>query len=439
MYKTITDPSNFINGTCEYIDSDVETTQKYWYYATINYQDSLQSDRSKIYDAEPNSTINSVNISNTNYTIIDTSIIFTWDEPAVDSLSYGGLYIYYGTSSSPIDTVFIGTTTYEYMSVQPRIVDLTLCPFDYFGKAKDDNLVDGINNFDDLELGLDYLPICMDTTKHIEDFEDGIDPLWTQINEGDPIAVWFVTNDGSSQWFDVTTDPTLGQYAIINDDIVGQFVHSDCYLMLPPMENIVTTAKVFLYFDGFLGDEYDGSAYIILKNENGEIKNIIDLYISEQYTANEWKKYIFNLTPYLENYSSFDYFQIGFYYNDNTTWSQGFAIDNVALLSSYIPENSIATKFSNDENFHYYKKFPNPFIDNVNFSFILKEQSKVEIDIYNIKGQRITHMNETCNSGLNKLTWNGLDNHGYKIPSGIYLYRIQINDTSKIGKIIRVD
>jgi len=85
---------------------------------------------------------------------------------------------------------------------------------------------------------------------------------------------------------------------------------------------------------------------------------------------------------------------------------------------------------------HLYQNHPNPFNPATNISYQLPEKSKVNISIYNIKGQFIkTLVDEMKSAGEYSIIWNGVDQSNKNVPSGIYLYRLKTKDDSKIRKM----
>jgi hypothetical protein len=75
--------------------------------------------------------------------------------------------------------------------------------------------------------------------------------------------------------------------------------------------------------------------------------------------------------------------------------------------------------------------YPNPFNPSTTISFSISEKGKVELSIFNIKGQIIkTVINESLNIGDYSVSWDGFDDSGKSVGSGVYLY--QIKTPSKI-------
>ena len=73
------------------------------------------------------------------------------------------------------------------------------------------------------------------------------------------------------------------------------------------------------------------------------------------------------------------------------------------------------------------KNVPNPFNNSTEISFTLNEASKVDLDVYNVHGQKIkTLMNEVnMASGIHVVDWDGKDDLGRIIANGIYICRLK--------------
>ena len=87
------------------------------------------------------------------------------------------------------------------------------------------------------------------------------------------------------------------------------------------------------------------------------------------------------------------------------------------------------------QQFTLQQNFPNPFNPTTNINFSLKNASNVQIDIFNLKGQRVkTLISQTINAGEHSITWNGNDDSNSPVSSGIYYYKISTEfgeDTKK--------
>ncbi|MBW6515099.1 MAG: T9SS type A sorting domain-containing protein [Candidatus Cloacimonetes bacterium] len=86
-----------------------------------------------------------------------------------------------------------------------------------------------------------------------------------------------------------------------------------------------------------------------------------------------------------------------------------------------------------------YAAYPNPFNPNTTITFSLAEPSQVKIEIFNIHGQKVKALiNETRNSGLHTLHWDGSNEEGKSVRSGIYFYRMTVNDFVSTRKMMLI-
>lgn len=72
--------------------------------------------------------------------------------------------------------------------------------------------------------------------------------------------------------------------------------------------------------------------------------------------------------------------------------------------------------------------FPNPFNPTTTIKFSIQNDSKVELSIFNIKGQKIKTLAQyEFTKGNHSIIWNGDDNFGNSVSSGVYLYKLIVN------------
>jgi hypothetical protein len=80
----------------------------------------------------------------------------------------------------------------------------------------------------------------------------------------------------------------------------------------------------------------------------------------------------------------------------------------------------ILTEFSLSQN------YPNPFNPSTSIKFGLPTQAPVTMEIYNVLGVKVRTLihGEVMNAGFHQMEWNGKDDAGISVTSGVYLYRI---------------
>ena len=127
------------------------------------------------------------------------------------------------------------------------------------------------------------------------------------------------------------------------------------------------------------------------------------------------------------------------------------------LLNEFVPSivkdgifRITPTSVHEDENLNLPKDFnlgqnyPNPFNPTttipfrVNGSqFIVHSPIHTSLAIYNVLGQKVnTLVNETLKPGTYQATWNGKNDAGEKIPSGVYFYRLTNGNISETRKMV---
>lgn len=92
---------------------------------------------------------------------------------------------------------------------------------------------------------------------------------------------------------------------------------------------------------------------------------------------------------------------------------------------------NIPTEFALKQN------FPNPFNPTTTFRYQLPRNTDVKIVIFNVLGQRVkTLVDARQEPGYYEVQWDALNDHGSKVASGIYIYRMQAGDFIKTRKMI---
>jgi len=78
---------------------------------------------------------------------------------------------------------------------------------------------------------------------------------------------------------------------------------------------------------------------------------------------------------------------------------------------------------------------PNPFNPSTTIEFSIQHNSKVELSIYNIKGQKIkTLAQNEFEKGSHSITWNGDDEFNNPVGSGIYYYKLNVDGKTEAVK-----
>jgi hypothetical protein len=101
------------------------------------------------------------------------------------------------------------------------------------------------------------------------------------------------------------------------------------------------------------------------------------------------------------------------------------------ILTSVTTNNSIPLQYQLDQN------YPNPFNPSTTINYNLSAIGNVKIKIYDILGREvITLVNAQKPAGKYQAIWNGTDNFGNKVTSGIYFYTIRTGNFTASKKMV---
>jgi len=90
-------------------------------------------------------------------------------------------------------------------------------------------------------------------------------------------------------------------------------------------------------------------------------------------------------------------------------------------------------------NFKLHAAYPNPFNPVTNIAYELATSADVSITVYNMLGQEVANLvNGFQNAGNYTVQWNGLDNLGHSVPSGLYFYEMATEGFSSTHKMMLI-
>lgn len=109
-------------------------------------------------------------------------------------------------------------------------------------------------------------------------------------------------------------------------------------------------------------------------------------------------------------------------------------VDNIKLMDTNQRLNTLEQlvlekPISLPTEFNLAQNYPNPFNPATTIKYALPKSVDVEITIYNILGQKVkTLLNEPQKAGFKKAEWDGTNDYGLKVGSGVYIYRLRADD-----------
>jgi len=131
--------------------------------------------------------------------------------------------------------------------------------------------------------------------------------------------------------------------------------------------------------------------------------------------------------------SGTNYIVIGYSYSGSAGGTDMY-IGKISRESTPFHENPmelLPSAFELEQN------YPNPFNHITTIDYSLARKSPVTLTIYNILGRMVRewHM-ESVRAGIHSFQWDGLDNSGRAVTSGVYFYRMSAAQTTKTKKLV---
>lgn len=113
--------------------------------------------------------------------------------------------------------------------------------------------------------------------------------------------------------------------------------------------------------------------------------------------------------------------------------------DEMSNIDFYLPtavetEDEITRR---PTEFELYQNYPNPFNPGTEIEYTLHKPAQVSLQIYNLLGQKVkTLVNEYQPFGSHHIVWDGKNEQGKKVSSGVYFYRLEVNEISETKRMV---
>jgi hypothetical protein len=83
------------------------------------------------------------------------------------------------------------------------------------------------------------------------------------------------------------------------------------------------------------------------------------------------------------------------------------------------------------------QNYPNPFNPMTTIDYTIASACPVEVAIFNVEGQKIrTLLSEVKVAGAHRTIWDGRNDKGASVASGIYFYRLRAGSYSSVKKML---
>ncbi len=197
---------------------------------------------------------------------------------------------------------------------------------------------------------------------------------------------------------------------------------------------IPNTGNPLLHFDSHVYTEWDYDPVTVEASLDG---NTWQEIWTKSGRLDWWQKEY----AYLSDYAGQNIY-LRFRLRDNSIADEltdpGWTIDNIYVVSG----SSAAHKdvlVPGLENTLLFQNYPNPAKQNTHIPYSLTSSTEPKIDIYNIRGQHVrSYRPGTKAEGSYTWFFDGKDDDGRNLPSGIYFYRMKAGKYSKTRRLVLV-
>jgi hypothetical protein len=122
--------------------------------------------------------------------------------------------------------------------------------------------------------------------------------------------------------------------------------------------------------------------------------------------------------------------------SDYSTVAEGWYIDDV-MVPTYVAVMEDARDVPNSGLA--IQSMPGPFTQNTVIRFqVARTGNRVRLDIYDCSGRLVRHWNFGASKTDNQVVWNGTDDNGRQVNSGIYLIRLSAGENTATARAIRI-
>jgi len=280
------------------------------------------------------------------------------------------------------------------------------------------------------DAGLDFVITGVDLAGSTITFAHGLGfvPTTLAYKVGDSGAWNIVTNPGgwtdASAWFTVPAAKAEG-------DIYAAFPKNGDDTLPVELSSFTATLNAYnkVLLTWVTQSEDNCMGYHIFRNSSDALDSAIDLQtLVEATNTSQQQVYIFEDAELQEDGT--------WYY-----WLQSLDMDGSHAFFGPI---SIAYSNGGGNNSpgvplvtELLSAYPNPFNPSTTIRYALAEPGKVEIVIFNTRGQKVREFSiEHSQPGFYKLIWDGKDSYGNMAASGLYFYRMNTARFKQLRKMV---
>ena len=111
------------------------------------------------------------------------------------------------------------------------------------------------------------------------------------------------------------------------------------------------------------------------------------------------------------------------------------------FINQGTPATAVAAETATPTAFALGANYPNPFNPATTIPLVVPDGAKeVDLTIYNVLGQPLRRVwTGPLAAGEHRLTWDGRDAQGQLVATGVYVYRLQVDEQTRTRKMVKIE
>ena len=116
-------------------------------------------------------------------------------------------------------------------------------------------------------------------------------------------------------------------------------------------------------------------------------------------------------------------------------WGWTASTDTFSIQISSLVD--IHSTLQRPSSFYVGQNYPNPFNPSTLIDFALPASARVSLNIYDARGNQVFELHDqSFNAGLHHYTWNGMNQHGEAVESGLYFCQVKVGEQIRTIKML---
>jgi hypothetical protein len=123
--------------------------------------------------------------------------------------------------------------------------------------------------------------------------------------------------------------------------------------------------------------------------------------------------------------------------SDDEGVGNGVSIDDISIIVSELPLAIEDSDITLPLTYDLKQNYPNPFNPSTTIQYSIPKTEQVELIIYTITGEKVkTMVSDKVEAGHHSIQWNGDNDQGRSVASGVYIYRIKTKGFTRSMKML---